>query len=328
MATPKNLNPDGLVAFGDLNLIRFHDAGKGYGFQRVTGTAPRWDFPHKKLAFSPRVNLLQVAIAAQFDEASEFADGVAAVRQGDKWGLIDDKGSFLLAPSLDHIGESPAGPDAQAFREGLAPARQGDLWGYVKRDGTWAIAPAFTHATKFSEELAWVRLPGRETWSLIQRRGHVVADTNFEAVQPFFEGLAAVKPQDQGWCYASPEGLVVLNYRRRNPKLGHGYKGAFSFSEGMAVVQLDGAAYGYLNAKGKVPFPRSFADALGFYFGLAAVKEGDRWGYINPAGRMKIIPQYEQASSFVELSDGSLGAQVRIDGVSGILRKDGAFEPR
>ena len=322
------MNPDGLVAIGDLNLVRFHDAAKGYGFQRVAGTTPRWDFPLKKLAFAPSIRLVNVAIAAQFDDASEFADGVAAVRKGDLWGLIDEKGSYIVQPSFAHIGEWPVGADAQAFREGLAPAREGDLWGYIKRDGSWAIPPTFSEAMKFSEELAWVRLPERTTWSLIQRRGHVVAHTDFEAVQPYFEGLAAVKPLDQGWCYAGTEGGIVLNYRRRNPKLGHGYKGAFSFSEGMAVVQLDGAAYGYLNAKGKVPFPRSFPDALGFYFGLAAVKEGDLWGYINPAGRMKIIPQYEQASSFVEFSDGSLGAQVRIEGVSGILRKDGAFEPR
>jgi hypothetical protein len=327
VATPKNLNPDGLVAVGDLNLYRFYDAAKGYGFQRVFGTAPRWDFAYKKLAFTSSIRMEQVAIAAQFTGASEFADGVAAVQQGDLWGLIDEKGSYLVQPSFAHIGELPVGADAQAFREGLAPAREGDLWGYIKRDGSWAIAPAFSHAMKFNEELAWVRLPERTTWSLIQRRGHVVAHTEFEAVQPFFEGLAAVKPVDQGWCYAGPDGSIVLNYRRRNPKLGHGYKGAFSFSEGMAVVQLD-AAYGFLNAKGKVPFPRTFNDALGFYFGLAAVKEGDLWGYINPAGRMKIIPQYEQAGSFMELHDGSLGAQVRIDGVSGILRKDGAFEPR
>jgi hypothetical protein len=328
VATPKILNPEGLMAIGDHFLLRFHDAKKGYGFHRVAGSAPRWDFHLKKLLVRPALSVQQLVIAAQFDDASEFADGVAAVRKGDVWGIIDEKGSFMATPSFAQIGEQPVGLDAQAFREGLAPARDGDLWGYLRRDGSWAIAPAFAEARKFSEELAWVRLPERTTWSLIQRRGHIVADTPYEAVTPFSEGLAAVKPTDQGWCFAGPDGNILLNYRRRNPKLGHGYKGAFSFSEGMAVVQLDGGAFGYLNAKGKVPFLRSFPDALGFFFGLAAVKEGDLWGYINPAGRMKIIPQYDQAGSFIELPDGSLGAQVRIDGMDGIVRKDGAFEPR
>lgn len=43
-----------------------------------------------------------------------------------------------------------------------------------------------------------------------------------------------------------------------------------------------------------------YDDARGFSEGLAAVKRGDKWGYINESGEVVIDFQYDRAHSFSE----------------------------
>jgi len=38
-----------------------------------------------------------------------------------------------------------------------------------------------------------------------------------------------------------------------------------------------------------------FSDAYGFSEGLAQVKEGSKWGYIDKAAKMVIPPQYDKS---------------------------------
>jgi len=40
----------------------------------------------------------RMVVPAQFDEAFEFTEGLAAVKAGDKWGYIDRSGKFVIAP--------------------------------------------------------------------------------------------------------------------------------------------------------------------------------------------------------------------------------------
>ena len=53
----------------------------------------------------------EVVIEAKYDEVSQFSEGLAAVRVGDKWGYIDDTGKEFLAPSLAWAGD---------FKDGVA----------------------------------------------------------------------------------------------------------------------------------------------------------------------------------------------------------------
>jgi hypothetical protein len=97
-----------------------------------------------------------------------FNEGRAAVRVGDKVGLIDPQGTFVVTPQYDEIGAFSDGralvrkdgrygfidtagavtvqlvyDEARSFENGRAAVRAGDYWGFIGTDGT-SISPRFT----------------------------------------------------------------------------------------------------------------------------------------------------------------------------------------
>jgi hypothetical protein len=120
----------------------------------------------------------RVVIAAQFDAALAFTDGLARVgvvneelpeidaRPNLKWGYIDDRGRVLVELRYAVLND---------FSEGLAVAAVTD-----------AGMP----------ERSWVRRGGRRNlkWGYVDRTGREVIPMQFLAAGDFAEGLAAVSP--------------------------------------------------------------------------------------------------------------------------------------
>ncbi|MEW6526414.1 MAG: WG repeat-containing protein [Spirochaetota bacterium] len=74
---------------------------------------------------------------------------------------------------------------------------------------------------------------------------------------------------------------------------------AWNFHEGVALVKY-GVAYGYIDEKGKWIAKPQFDNAEGFYEGLARVQQGGKWGYIDRKGKWIAKPQFDDASIFFE----------------------------
>ncbi|NOX93203.1 MAG: WG repeat-containing protein [Gammaproteobacteria bacterium] len=73
-----------------------------------------------------------------------------------------------------------------------------------------------------------------------------------------------------------------------------------SFHQGLAAVRL-GEKYGYIDRSGRVVIAPRFQFAQIFSEGLARVVDNDRSGYIDQTGRVVITPQFHKAYKF---SDG------------------------
>ena len=74
------------------------------------------------------------------------------------------------------------------------------------------------------------------------------------------------------------------------------------FSEGLARVKL-GGKWEYLDRNGKPVIPCRFDRAEDFYGGMAAVGSDDatgdtKWGYIHKTGKLKVRPRFDTASDF------------------------------
>lgn len=87
-------------------------------------------------------------IAPQFDEMDAFSDGLAAVRDGKKWGYVDKTGSCVIEPQFT---------SRWPFSDGLAVfAAKDRKYGYIDKTGAVVLEPVYDSAASFSEGLAFV----------------------------------------------------------------------------------------------------------------------------------------------------------------------------
>ncbi len=123
-----------------------------------------------------------------YDEAREFCDGIAAVKQEGKWGFInagkrweiepqfDDADDFDDAVHSNDFGDNRAEKDERAGRDlstgGLyAMVKIGKLWGYVNRTTSRGLVPQFKHAEPFFRGLA--RVERGESFAYVSEVGKV-----------------------------------------------------------------------------------------------------------------------------------------------------------
>lgn len=64
----------------------------------------------------------------QFEEVSQFTEGLARVKQGDKYGYINTKGEMVVSCTYD---------DARQFFNGFARVKQNDRWGVLTIRERW-----------------------------------------------------------------------------------------------------------------------------------------------------------------------------------------------
>jgi len=131
---------EGLASFGVRNPGEKRKSGV------FTGVIESFNFPGKWGYIDKAGSIL---IGAQYDEAKDFSEGLAAVRKGKLWGYIDKTGDFLIEPQFDLT---------TLFSEGLAAVYKGGKWGYVDKSGRMPISPQFDKAGDFFNGLAMVWL--------------------------------------------------------------------------------------------------------------------------------------------------------------------------
>jgi hypothetical protein len=102
------------------------------------------------------------------------------------------------------------------------------------------------------------------------------------------------------------------------------YADGHKFSEGLAAVK-SGDKWGFIDATGKLAISAGYEEAWDFSEGLAPVKIGGKWGYIDAKGAVAIKPQFDDANP---MSDGF--ASVSVGGKYAYMDKKGKmiFNPK
>ena len=112
---------------------------------------------------------------------------------------------------------------------------------------------------------------------------------------------------DGKWGYCKDDQWII------NPK----YERASTFSDGLAVVKLNGK-FGCIDVAGESVIPYRFDMIYSFSEGLAAVKINGKWGYINKSNESVITYRFDDAKSF---SEGK--APVLFNGKWGFIDRNG-----
>jgi hypothetical protein len=264
-----------------------------------------------------------------FGKLTDFVHGVAvAANKSYEWGIIDEKGNWLLKPSnqFDKI--------ELLEQKNLAIASMGDKKALININGK-ILSPKCAIIRPFSEGLAAVRKnnlsdnPLKEIdWGFIDTLGNLVGDFKYHQLGDFHDGRARAYDGDNTnkWGYIDRTGKFAV---------APAYQTVRDFKDGRAIVFLSYNRSGLIDTTGKyIMQPNqkniidnerkvclvrntysdyyfisedlkrlsagSFTQAHPFAFGVAPVKKGDFWGLLNEQGLMTLSPKYQIMEPFSE----------------------------
>jgi hypothetical protein len=208
----------------DLLRVRRH-----HGEDGVQGPAPepetaRFVF----LAWPPRsttgIREWSWVIAPEYDDVTPFSPwGLARVRKGNQWGLVDHLGRTVLAPGFDEITEFD--PDY-----GSARLRKGNRWGVVDRDGKLVTPPQWQNVQELIRGFLPVQQGGK--WGYTDGHGKLVIPCEWDDAWRFsHEGFAVVTRHGKRGIIDRAGALVVPP----------AWDGAVNFTaEGLGLVMRKG----------------------------------------------------------------------------------------
>lgn len=300
-----------------------------------------WFCKNEKYGFIDKMG--NVIVPAKYDQVADFKEERAwvAYRNDEgrlKCGYIDLDGKEVVPIKYQvPFGEGETPTD---FSEGLAalPLRTDEydspIYGYIDKMGNEVIPAKFSIAGDFKNGIALVDLENYidktgkvltgnelefqdkivifsqdEKMGLRYLNGKVVVPCNYDVIQNFSDGMAAVC-KEHLWGYVDPLGTFVIpcsyhssNYYDNGVMDDWGEYGApdeaNDFHEGLVMVMRNRMA-GFLNKQGKTVIPFVYKRAKDFSEGLAAVKTSQKWGFVDKEGNNVIPCQYDTVASFKE----------------------------
>jgi hypothetical protein len=302
--------------------------------REISCEASRGFFPIKEFGKWGYINSNgQTVIKCQFDEASPFSEGLAAIRIDSVFGFIDTTGKVVVKPKFYETSK---------FSDGLCKVviKKDKTFknAFIHPDGSVAFITNYENVASFSYGRAAVEINNEVCF--IDKKGKVVINTHFPygGSALFHEGLAKVWGGTSNWVdqpdgsrimkgdttkYIDTtgrevivlegmgyddfiEGFALVRIKDRpcyldskgNPRIIPAREDLtyFSFSDGMAQAVIAGVDHraGFIDTTGKIVIPIKYAEIRDFKEGLAAYRDKGAWGFIDKKGAVIIPPQFEQ----------------------------------
>lgn len=124
----------------------------------------------------------------EFEEARDFEKGMAIVKSGGKYGVIDDKFSFIIDCQYDNLKMVAATRFA---------AKVGDKWGLIDINGKVICDFKCFDIGVYSDDVAAIRMT-MDDGAYITMAGEIILDEQFSMVYPFVDGFACVVDKASG----------------------------------------------------------------------------------------------------------------------------------
>lgn len=121
----------------------------------------------------------EVEVPCIYENAKDFSEGLARVKQNGLYGYIDTSGSLVIPCQFK---------DALRFIGGMAAVMVGASWGYINKVGKMLVKPIYKRVLSFSEGLAPVKK--RNKWGYIRTDGEQVIPFKYDIADPFCDGMA------------------------------------------------------------------------------------------------------------------------------------------
>lgn len=199
---------------------------------------------------------------------------------------------MAIKPQFDYI--------ALDFSEGFACVRvtMADKHTYIDTTGKPVFGKQFVNVNPFSGGYAAVEVePGSADYTFIDHNGKPLTDQTFRMPRNFSEGYAVIKVDVSGgghyrYTYMDTKGKLLGEPR---------YLAATNYSEGYAAIQGNNKNWMIVNKRfvataNNLPYDEVYH----FHDGLARVRVGERYGFIDTAGNLEIPMQDFWCDDFSE----------------------------
>lgn len=268
---------------------------KRAGYEFSEGLAVEYDQNTKSYGYLGKTG--DFVIKPQFEMATFFSEGLAAVEKNGKWSYIDYAGNYVIKDlSVD--------PDAPKL---AGENRQIDYCGPFKDGYAQIIIDA-----KYEPAGISGNIPSYDSGSyLIDKSGKIFkTEVDCKSISYFSEGLAHVsiinKDIDEKNTYMFSQNIYIGGFVDKNGKLVL-EQSAQSFSEGLAgFYSEENKKYGYIDKSGNVVIEAKFDQVAPFKEGLAMIVIDDYHveessgksingyiGYIDKKGEVVIPPIFD-----------------------------------
>jgi predicted metalloprotease len=245
-------------------------------------------------------------IPPQFEKCHKFSkDGLAPIydTKNRQYYFINTKGEKVATEVKDFKLIDRFGFDLEGFNDGLIPIRQGEKWGYLDTEGKLAIPAKYDHVTGFSSGHAVATL--NKNFVILNTKGEEspVEGTVID-VKEFTENLAPYRAADKRFGFIDGNGKVVVSAK---------FESVGYFVDGLAWAKTSDGKVGFIDKSGEWVIQPQFTTAKEFdpSTGLARIKKGDEWGYVNKSGEIINVKDTDLWSDFSEgLAEGRKGGKV------------------
>ncbi len=244
----------------------------------------------------------EMVIPAQYAKCYKFSsEGLAVIydQTERQYYFINTKGEKITTEAKGFKLRDGMGFDVEGFKSGLAMIKMGDKWGYVNTSGKIVVPAKYEDANDFNDGYAAVKSGGN--FFILDTKGSetAVEGANILDIKDFSEGLAPYKTADKMTGFIGTNGKIAIASQ---------YQSVGYFKNGLAWAKAADGMLGYINPKGEWVIKPQFTAGKEFdkESGLARVKVGDRWGYVNKSGEVMYVSDADAWGDFSEgLSDGS-----------------------
>ncbi len=227
----------------------------------------------------------EMAISPQYSFVRDFTNNVGIVAEGDKWGMVNNKGKTLLPCQFDELGFID-----KTGNKVLHIFKKEEKYGLIDTLGQLAVSVQYEEIGSFGDGRLAVKRQGR--WGFVDPNGREIVPCRFDEVGLYSEGWAAAKLGSK-WGFIDKNGDVVLDFV---------YSKVGFFSNGLAPAKGNGPKYGYIDRTGRWSIEPQFTSAYEFDRGTAQVEilHGDsyRKGLIGTNGNYIVRPKYTSLSPF------------------------------
>lgn len=140
-----------------------------------------------------------------YEDASNIANGVAAVCSGGSWKLVDNRGKDLTGKTYAAVRMDEK---QTVFRNERAFVSDGQSWQMIDSTGRICGEEAYEDVRVFADStLAAVKIGGK--WGFVDKNGSLKIAPEYEDARSFCNGFAAVKI-DGKWGFIDPDNELVL----------------------------------------------------------------------------------------------------------------------